>query len=83
MDASPICYKEIYEPYNEAYALLKMIKDCGHDNSDELWAEFATKTEEFVKKHDTDIGHSIARMITDVADSIADINGKEREGKIH
>ena len=45
--------KEIYEPYNEAYALLKMIKDCGHDNSDDLWAEFAVKTEEFVQKHDT------------------------------
>ena len=23
--------KEIYEPYNEAYALLKMIKDCCHN----------------------------------------------------
>lgn len=68
--------KEIYEPYNEAYRLMKMIKDCGPSDSDEIWSSFVEEIEKFSEIHDTEMGHVIARMLTDAADAIAKMNDK-------
>ena len=70
--------KEIYEPYNEAYKLLKMIKDCGPDDSEEIWNAFTEKLDGFTKEHDTKMRHAIARMLTDAADIVAKMNREEK-----
>ncbi len=66
--------KEIYEPYNEAYKLIKLIKDCGPNDSDDIWEKFAEQQEVFSKKYDTETGKVIAKMVMDIADLIAKAN---------
>ncbi len=68
--------KEFYEPYNEAYRLIRLIKDCGPSDSDEIWAEYAKRQEEFSKKYDTEAGRVIAKMVMDIADLVAKENEK-------
>ncbi len=66
--------REIYEPYNEAYKLIKMIKDCGSNDSEEVWKQFGEMLTDFSGKYDTAAGHTIARMVTDLAENIAKEN---------
>jgi hypothetical protein len=73
--------KEIYEPFNEAYKLIKMLKDCSSDDSEKTWNEFVALLDRFTEEHDTDIGHSMARMLTDISAYIGTINEEEKRKK--
>lgn len=70
-------YNEIYMPYNEAWKIIKQIKDgsATGPGCEKVWLKFVEDTDRFTKKYDTDAGHAIARMLTDMGDIIAKING--------
>ena len=71
--------KEVYEPFNETYRLIKMLKDAGPDDkeSKKTWEDFRDGADEFSRKHDTEIGHTLTRMLLDIADHMARINGRK------
>lgn len=69
---------EVFDKLNEAYKLLKMIKDCGpHDNED-TWAEWVEACEKYTKSiKDERLQSAFGRFLLDMGDCISNINKGE------
>lgn len=69
--------EEVHAPYNEAYQLIKGIKDlrstATEDNA--AWEKWVRDIDAFKDKHDTPFGHAVYRMLLDAGDCIGKING--------
>lgn len=58
-------YKEvIYEPYTEAWAIMKTLKEADL-TKDSVWKDYFDKCNEFEKKYPNEIGGSIYRVMLD------------------
>lgn len=63
-------FKErIYEPYTEAWTLMKNMRDT-EPKDNEFWKKYMDDCYAFRKKYDTEIGHSIYRVLLDAGSEV-------------
>ena len=68
----------IHAPYNEAWKLIKAVKDLRSmaPEDEKAWLEWNDSIEAFEKKyHDNDFALAVYRMLLDAGDVIGKING--------
>lgn len=61
--------KIIYDPYSEAWFLMKELRDSDLD-TDKAWEDYVDKIDAFGKKHTTEIGQSIYRILLDTGTEV-------------
>ena len=70
--------EEIHAPYNEAYQLIKGIKDLSRTDpkDNDAWEKWVRDIDSFKEKYkDNDFGIAVYKMLLDAGDIIGKING--------
>lgn len=67
--------EEVYNPYQEAWGLIKPLQHLKPDSSDSEWRKWNEQTLEFRKKYEnSEFGCALFRLLTDAGCAIGKMN---------
>lgn len=70
---------EVFDRINESYRLLKMIKDCGPHDSEDIWTKWVEASDNFIQSIDDErMRSTFSRFLMDMGDCIANLNRGEK-----